>query len=229
MDAPPLPPDEVKVADVTPVVYEELRRLARRERYRLSGGHTLSTTALIHEAYLRLSRAPRFASRGDFLRVAAVAMRRILVDRVRAQLAQKRGGGTKRVDLDDVADFLVGDAEQVLAVHEALQRLGALNPRLADLVECRFFAGYSEPETAGGPGHLRADGPARLDPGPRLAAEGALLRPGGPDPGSPRWPRSRASVVDRAHQDSCLQAVSLSTPGAVEALKRSSSSESPTP
>lgn len=148
MDAPPLPPDEVAVADVTPVVYEELRRLARRERFRLSGGHTLSTTALIHEAYLRLSRAPRFATRGDFLRIAAVAMRRILVDRVRAQLSQKRGGGTKRVDIGDVADFLVGDAEQVLAVHEALQRLGALNPRLADLVECRFFAGYSEPETA---------------------------------------------------------------------------------
>jgi RNA polymerase sigma factor (TIGR02999 family) len=131
-----------------PVVYEELKRLARRERFRLSGGDTLTTTALIHEAYLRLARSPRFASRGDFLRVAAVAMRRILVDRVRAQFAQKRGGGARRVEVDEVADLRVEDGERVLAVHEALQRLGDLNPRLAGLVECRFFAGYSEPETA---------------------------------------------------------------------------------
>jgi RNA polymerase sigma factor (TIGR02999 family) len=140
--------NEVAVEDLMPAVYDELRRLARRERFRLSGGDTLTTTALIHEAYLRLARSPRFASRGDFLRVAAVAMRRILVDRVRAQLAAKRGGGARRVEIDDVADFLVADGERVLAVHEALQRLGALSPRLAGLVECRFFAGYSEPETA---------------------------------------------------------------------------------
>jgi RNA polymerase sigma factor (TIGR02999 family) len=136
------------VDELLPAVYEELRRVARRERFRLSGGDTLTTTALIHEAYLRLARSSSFASRADFLRIAAVAMRRILVDRVRAQLAEKRGGGARHVEIDEVADFLVSDGERVLAVHEALQRLGALNPRLAGLVECRFFAGYSEPETA---------------------------------------------------------------------------------
>jgi RNA polymerase sigma factor (TIGR02999 family) len=140
--------DDGRVEDLLPAVYEELRRVARRERFRLSGGDTLTTTALIHEAYLRLARSQRFASRADFLRLAAVAMRRILVDRVRTQLALKRGGGRRRVELEDVADFLVTDGERVLAVHEALQRLSALNPRLAGLVECRFFAGYSEPETA---------------------------------------------------------------------------------
>jgi len=146
--APDRPAAPVAVEDVIPHVYEELRRLARRERFRLSGGDTLTTTALIHEAYLRLARSPGFPSRGDFLRVAAVAMRRILVDRVRAQLAAKRGGGARHVDVEAVADFLVGDGERVLAVHEALDRLAGLNPRLAELVECRFFAGYSEPETA---------------------------------------------------------------------------------
>jgi RNA polymerase sigma factor (TIGR02999 family) len=135
------------VEELVPVVYEELRRLARRERFRLSGGYTLTTTALIHEAYIRLSRSG-FATHGDFLRVAAVAMRRILVDRVRSQLAAKRGGGARRVEVEDIADFQVEDGDRVLAVHEALQRLFAQSPRLAGVVECRFFAGYSETEAA---------------------------------------------------------------------------------
>jgi len=141
-----LPP--ASVDDLVPVVYRELRVIARRERLRLSGGDTLTTTALIHELYLRFADHAGFASRGDFLRVAAVAMRRILVDRVRTQLAAKRGGGAAHVDVEHAADFVVRDDETVLAVHDALVRLAALNPALAAVVECRFFAGYSEPETA---------------------------------------------------------------------------------
>jgi RNA polymerase sigma factor (TIGR02999 family) len=148
--APEGPVTELAVSELMPAVYEELRQLARRARFRLSGGDTLTTTALIHEAYVRLSNAPGFRSRGDFLRVAAVAMRRILVDRVRTQFAAKRGGGARRaeVEVEDVAAFEVEDGDRVLAVHEALQRLSEMSPRLAGLVECRFFAGYSEPETA---------------------------------------------------------------------------------
>ncbi len=140
--------DRASVKQVLPLVYQELRGIARRERARLSGGHTLATTALVHEAYLRLSPSVGFPTHGDFLRVAAVTMRCILVDRVRAQMAAKRGGGQAKLELDEAVDFVVEDEKIVLAVHEALDRLAELNPRLAQVVECRFFAGYNETETA---------------------------------------------------------------------------------
>lgn len=138
------------VEQLLPIVYQELRGIARRERRRLAGGDTLATTALINEAYLRLVRNPAFASRGNFLRVASVAMRRILVDRVRAQFAAKRGSGQGPLDIDAVQeqDFIVEDEETVMEVHEALERLSAFNPRLVEIVECRFFAGYSEVQAA---------------------------------------------------------------------------------
>lgn len=151
---PPQAPDSSRdtpasIDLLVPVVYEELRSVARRERYRLSSRDTLATTALVHEAYLRLARSPLFESHGQFLRIASIAMRRVLVDRVRSQLAQKRGGDAERVPLDEQeADFVVMDADTVLAVHTALDRLAQLNPRLSDVVECRFFAGYSVVETA---------------------------------------------------------------------------------
>ena len=130
------------------IVYQELKAIARRERLRLDGGETLGTTALVHEAYERLAASRGFESRGHFLGTAAVAMRRILIDRVRAQLAAKRGGGAEMVALDDIPDFVVEDEATVLGVHDALERLLAVNPRLVRVVECRFFAGYSELETA---------------------------------------------------------------------------------
>ncbi|HZR34452.1 MAG TPA: ECF-type sigma factor [Nevskia sp.] len=136
------------VEQLLPVVYHELRSIARRERRRLAGGETLATTALINEAYLRLVRNPAFASRANFLRIASVAMRRILVDRVRAQFAAKRGSGEGTLDIDEVQDFIVEDEETVLQVHEALETLSAVNPRLVQIVECRFFAGYSEVQAA---------------------------------------------------------------------------------
>jgi len=130
-----------------PLLYQELKAIARRERLRLSGGETLATTALLHEAYARLAPAHGFPSRGQFLASAAVTMRRILIDRVRAQLAAKRGAGAEQVGLDEAADFVVEDGATVLGVHDALERLHAVNPRLVKVVECRFFAGYSELET----------------------------------------------------------------------------------
>ncbi|MBV8063333.1 MAG: sigma-70 family RNA polymerase sigma factor [Nevskia sp.] len=136
------------VEELMPIVYQELRGIARRERRRLAGGETLATTALINEAYLRLVRNPAFASRASFLRIASIAMRRILVDRVRAQFAAKRGSGENALDIDEVQDFIVEDGETVLEVHEALQTLTTLNPRLVEIVECRFFAGYSEAQAA---------------------------------------------------------------------------------
>jgi RNA polymerase sigma factor (TIGR02999 family) len=136
------------VEQVLPIVYDELRAIARRERRRLAGGETLATTALINEAYLKLANNPAFASRGSFLRIASIAMRRILVDRVRAQFAIKRGSGENPLDIDEIQDFVVEDEQNVLNVHEALQALSMLNPRLVEIVECRFFAGYSETQAA---------------------------------------------------------------------------------
>jgi RNA polymerase sigma factor (TIGR02999 family) len=131
-----------------PLLYDELRRIARRERVRLFTGGTLATTALVNEAYARLAGDTRFADRGEFLRIASVAIRRILIDRVRAQLAAKRGGGATHVPIDEAGDFVVEDDERVLAVHDALEQLASVNPRLAKVVECRFFAGYDEAQTA---------------------------------------------------------------------------------
>jgi RNA polymerase sigma factor (TIGR02999 family) len=131
-----------------PLLYQELRSIARRERRKLPGGETLLTTALIHEAYLRLADNPMFPTRGDFLRVSAVTIRRILVDRVRAQMACKRGSGQHPLELDDAMDFEVDNPREVLQVHEALGVLAELNPRLAQVVECKFFAGFNEAETA---------------------------------------------------------------------------------
>jgi RNA polymerase sigma factor (TIGR02999 family) len=139
--------DAVAVDRLLPLVYQELRAIARRERLRLSGGETLATTALLHETWMRLAGTEGFESRAHFLSTAAVAMRRILIDRVRAQLAAKRGLGLEKVALDEMVDFVVEDEAIVVDVHEALERLHEIHPRLVRVVECRFFAGYSERET----------------------------------------------------------------------------------
>jgi RNA polymerase sigma factor (TIGR02999 family) len=139
--------DRADTDRLIPQVYQQLKAIARRERVRLSGGETLATTALIHETWLRLAEANGFESRAHFLRTAAIAMRQILIDRVRAQLAAKRGAGAEKVALEEIPDFVVEDEGTVLAVHDALERLAAVNPRLVRIVECRFFAGYSESET----------------------------------------------------------------------------------
>ena len=139
---------EEEVLQMLPLVYEELKRTARRERRRISATDTLNTTALVHEIYMRLVRSGSFQSKEHFLRVVAVAMRRALIDRLRAQYAAKRGGGVDDVPLDENTDFVVEDEDMVLRVHDALEALKAVDPVLVAVVECRFFAGYSEVETA---------------------------------------------------------------------------------
>jgi len=131
-----------------PVLYDDLRRLARSARWKVSAGSTLQTTALVHEAYLRLRRSAGFHDRQHFMRSAAIAMRQILVNLARDALADKRGGGAPQMTLDDAPELPAASAESLLEVSDALQRLNLLSPRLAQVVECRFFGGYSDEETA---------------------------------------------------------------------------------
>lgn len=134
---------------LVPVLYDELRRVARRQRG-AGSGETLRTTVLVHEAYLRLSERSglRFADQDHFLAASATVMRHILVDRARMRLAQKRGGGAAHETLANVPDPLTEQAESVLALNESLDRLAALSPRLAQVVELRFFAGFGVDEIA---------------------------------------------------------------------------------
>lgn len=133
-----------------PLLYEELRRIAHRQLSGEGEGHTLSTTALVHETYMKLADQTRaqFSSREHFLSVAAQAMRRILVTHARKVHAQKRGGRWQRLDLDRVDIPVDARAEALVALDGALDRLAALSPRLSRVVECRFFGGMTEDETA---------------------------------------------------------------------------------
>jgi RNA polymerase sigma factor (TIGR02999 family) len=138
-------------------VYHELRRLAHRELRRERGDQTLGSSALVHEAYLKLVHVDRVAwqSRAHFYATAAQAMRRVLINYAAGKWTQKRGGGAPHVALDDASDE-VGEAvamaderaAELVALDEALGRLEVLDPRLARVVECRFFGGLSVEETA---------------------------------------------------------------------------------
>lgn len=143
----PVETERMAVA-LLPLMYEDLRRIARRERMRVRAGGTLQTTALIHEAYLKLQNLDAFNNREHFLRASALAMRHVLVNHARDRMARKRGGGIANVSLDDAPE--VGEAadEVVIEINEALKNLALLSPRLAQVVECRFFAGYDDAETA---------------------------------------------------------------------------------
>jgi RNA polymerase sigma factor (TIGR02999 family) len=134
-------------------LHSELRRLAHRERYRLGGSDTLQTTALVNEAYLKLFRKGHWQDRAHFLNAAAMAMRQVLVSHAREGLAQKRGAGAVRVSLDETENvetksLLAESDERIVAIEDALVHLEAREPRLARVVECRYFAGYIEQETA---------------------------------------------------------------------------------
>jgi RNA polymerase sigma factor (TIGR02999 family) len=133
-----------------PLVYEELRRIAHRQLGRERAEHTLGTTALVHETYLKLVDQTRvqWADRAHFFSVAARAMRRILVDYARRHRALKRGGAPARVSLDDVPAVANERAHTLVALDEALTRLAAIDERLSKVVECRFFGGLTEEETA---------------------------------------------------------------------------------
>jgi RNA polymerase sigma factor (TIGR02999 family) len=133
-----------------PLVYDELRRMAHRALQRERPDHTLGTTGLIHESYLKLVDQTRagWRDRAHFYAVAALAMRRILVDYARRHRRSKRGGGRRAVSLNESAVSLDERAENLLALDEALNRLGELNPRLGRIVEFRFFGGLTEQEIA---------------------------------------------------------------------------------
>lgn len=133
-----------------PLVYEDLRAIARRQLALRAGGGTLSTTGLVHEAYLKLAEQARVSwqDRGHFFALSALAMRHVLVDRAKARFAQKRDGARLQITLDE---GLVPADEQpgtLLDVHDAIERLALVEPRLARLVDCRFFGGLTEEEVA---------------------------------------------------------------------------------
>jgi len=140
--------------EVVALAYHELRRIAH---LRLAGrdrnggqGRTLSTTALVNEAYLKLAEQSRgkWRDHSHFVAVASLAMRHVIVDRARERAAVKRGGAQRRITLDDV-DLAVDDQpDVVLQIDDALDRIAAVEPRIVKVVECRFFGGLSEKETA---------------------------------------------------------------------------------
>jgi RNA polymerase sigma-70 factor, ECF subfamily len=144
--------DERALEQLAPLVYAELRKLAHRYMTRERAGHTLQTTALVHEAFLRLIGSPQesWQNRAHFYAIAAQMMRRILVDYARANSRAKRGGETTRVALEEV-DFLVSKPAldlDVIALDAALEKLAEIDPRRSRVVELRFFGGLSVEETA---------------------------------------------------------------------------------
>lgn len=144
------------LAELFPLVYDELRVLAHRQRQRWRGDFTLNTTALVHEAYLKLVDQKRLetGSQTHFLGVASRAMRHILCNSARDRLRKKRGGDLHRLsvaDLDALSSEVVVSAREaqiLLSLDEALEQLGKVDPRLADVVECRFFGLMSIEDTA---------------------------------------------------------------------------------
>jgi RNA polymerase sigma factor (TIGR02999 family) len=135
--------------EILPLVYQELRQAARRE-LAMRPSDTLSATALVNELYLKLAGTERmeWRDRAHFLAVAAIAMRHVLVDRARRRRAEKRGGTLRAVTLDDGVAAAHADAATLLEIHDALDRLAAIDARLARVVECRFFGGMTEEATA---------------------------------------------------------------------------------
>jgi RNA polymerase sigma factor (TIGR02999 family) len=142
--------DREAAARALPLVYDELRRIARRELRRERPGHTLQATALVHEAYLRLGSQEglRWPSRDHFFAFAAHLVRRILVDHSRHRRREKRGGLLQRTTLAEAAELALPESPDLVALDDALSDLAALDPRKATVVELRFFAGLSVDETA---------------------------------------------------------------------------------
>ncbi len=143
--------DPAASEQLLPLVYEELKRLAARKLGREKPGQTLQTTALVHEAYIRLvdnEKAQHWNSRGHFFGAAAEAMRRILVEQARRKGALKAGGGRQRVGLSDVDPEINGPKVDLLALNEALEKLEQSEPRKAKLVKLRFFAGLTNQQAA---------------------------------------------------------------------------------
>jgi RNA polymerase sigma factor (TIGR02999 family) len=142
--------DDGALSELTPLVYEELRRLAHHHMGGQPPDHTLQTTALINEVYLRLADQgnPRWQNRAHFFAVAARAMRQILVSYARSQGSQKRGGGAVKVELDEAAIVSPKESQEIVDLHEALENLSALDSRKAQVVELKYFGGLTYDEIA---------------------------------------------------------------------------------
>jgi RNA polymerase sigma factor (TIGR02999 family) len=142
--------DRAALEKLTPLVYEELRRLAHHYMEGQRSDHTLQTTALVNEAYLRLAdqKRPRFANRSHFFAVAAKAMRQILVNYAKAAQRQKRGAGASKVELEEAALIAPEQTEAILDLNDALERLATLDSRKAQVVELRHFGGLKQEEIA---------------------------------------------------------------------------------
>jgi RNA polymerase sigma factor (TIGR02999 family) len=142
--------DRAALEKLTPLVYEELRRLAHHYMEGQRRNHTLQTTALVNEAYLRLAdqRRPNLTNRSHFLAVAAKAMRQILVDHAKASQRQKRGAGASKVELDKAALVSPEQTRAILDLNEALERLATIDSRKAQVVELRYFGGLKQDEIA---------------------------------------------------------------------------------
>ena len=142
---------DAKAADeLLPLVYDELRKLAGYKMTAESPGHTLQATALVHEAWLRLagSDQPGWQNRAHFFAAAAEAMRRILVEHARRKQSLKRGGDAQREELHESVIVLTAPPDELLAVHEALDKLATADPKIAELVKLRYFVGMTMEETA---------------------------------------------------------------------------------
>jgi RNA polymerase sigma factor (TIGR02999 family) len=151
--------DPQAAGELLPLVYTELRRLAKQRLAQEKPGQTLQATALVHEAYLRLvdgNVIQRWESRGHFFAAAAEAMRRILVDNARRKRAQKHGGQWARQELDDVDIAAPNPSEDLVSLDEALAKLEASDPVKAQLIKLRYFAGLSEEDAARALGVSRA-------------------------------------------------------------------------
>jgi len=140
--------DVASLEKLTPLVYDELHRLAHYYMEGQRADHTLQTTALLNEAYLRLAdqTKPTFTNRSHFLAVAAKAMRRILINHAKASQRQKRGGGANKIELDEGALISPEQSGAVLDLNEALEKLGTLDQRKAQVVELRYFGGLTQDE-----------------------------------------------------------------------------------
>jgi RNA polymerase sigma factor (TIGR02999 family) len=133
---------------LVPVFYEELKRVARHERYRVGAGVTMQTTALVNEAYLKLRSAKGWNDDAHFLRAAALAMRHALVNHAEAHRAAKRGSGAVHLSLTAAENVALDTDETLITINEAIQRLSEQSPRLAQVVECRYFGGFDDESTA---------------------------------------------------------------------------------
>jgi RNA polymerase sigma factor (TIGR02999 family) len=142
--------DEAALGELLPLVYDELHRLAARYMRRESPGHTLQTSALVNEAFIRLidQREVHWKNRAHFFGIAAQLMRRILLDHARGQARAKRGGGVHRVSLDEGAIVSAQRAAELIALDDALNALAAFDSRKSRIVELRFFGGLSNEEVA---------------------------------------------------------------------------------